>query len=78
MSDSSLVQYEVSGGVATVSINRPDAMNSFVQDVMFALTDALRTASSDNYVRFVILTGVGRAFSAGADLSAGFPADITL
>ncbi|MEM7611884.1 MAG: enoyl-CoA hydratase-related protein [Pseudomonadota bacterium] len=78
MSDSSLVQYEVSGGVATVSINRPDAMNSFVQDVRFALTDALRKASSDNDVRVVILTGVGRAFSAGADLSAGFPADMTI
>jgi 2-(1,2-epoxy-1,2-dihydrophenyl)acetyl-CoA isomerase len=60
------------GGVATVTLNRPEAMNAWDT----ALGDDLRTAvqelAADEAVRAVVITGAGRAFSAGADLKAGF------
>ncbi|MEL6367760.1 MAG: enoyl-CoA hydratase-related protein [Pseudomonadota bacterium] len=78
MSDDTVVLYEVTGAVATVTLNRPDAMNSFDQQMRAELTDALRRASSDTSIRAVVLTGAGRGFSAGADLTAGFPEDKTV
>lgn len=73
MSDWELCDYEVDGPIATIAINRPDAMNSFTQALRNDLTAALAKAGSDTSIRAVVLTGRGRAFSAGADLSAGFP-----
>lgn len=77
-SETPVVRYAVEGAVATVTLNRPEAMNSFNQELRASLTDALSQASSDNEVRAVVLTGEGRAFSAGADLTAGFPEDKTV
>ncbi|MEL7310058.1 MAG: enoyl-CoA hydratase-related protein [Pseudomonadota bacterium] len=74
----SVVRYAVDGAVATITLDRPDAMNSFNQALRVELTEALSQASSDNSVRAVVLTGEGRAFSAGADLTAGFPEDKTV
>ncbi|MFK8053140.1 MAG: enoyl-CoA hydratase/isomerase family protein [Woeseiaceae bacterium] len=78
MSDWELCDYEQDGGVVTIAINRPDSMNSFTKDLRADLTAALGRAGSDNTVRAVVLTGNGRAFSAGADLSAGFPTEQTI
>ncbi|QEU92015.1 enoyl-CoA hydratase/isomerase family protein [Streptomyces kanamyceticus] len=66
MSDS--VLYEVSGGLATITINRPDAMNAMNTEAKVALRDAARAAADDDAVRAVLLTATGRAFCVGQDL----------
>jgi 2-(1,2-epoxy-1,2-dihydrophenyl)acetyl-CoA isomerase len=60
--------YEVADGVATITLNRPDAMNSLNLELKNALRDAVTAVAGDQAVRAVILTGNGRAFSAGQDL----------
>lgn len=62
------VLYEVSDGLATVTINRPEAMNALNVAAKVALRDALRTAADDSAVRAVLLTATGRAFCVGQDL----------
>ncbi|MFI6082648.1 enoyl-CoA hydratase/isomerase family protein [Streptomyces sp. NPDC051217] len=62
------VLYEVGDGLATVTINRPDAMNALNIAAKVALRDALRTAADDSAVRAVLLTATGRAFCVGQDL----------
>lgn len=54
-------------GVALVTLNRPERMNSMAFDVMIPLRDALAELHYDNDVRVVVLTGAGRGFSSGAD-----------
>lgn len=66
MSDS--VLYEVSDGLATITINRPDAMNAMNTEAKVALRDAARAAADDDAVRAVLLTATGRAFCVGQDL----------
>ncbi|MEU6016112.1 enoyl-CoA hydratase-related protein [Streptomyces sp. NPDC047515] len=66
MADS--VLYEVSEGLATITINRPDAMNAMNTATKVALRDALRSAAADADVRAVLLTATGRAFCVGQDL----------
>ncbi len=60
--------YEVADGVATVTFNRPDTMNSLTTDTKVALRDALHQAAADSEARCVVLTGTGRAFCVGQDL----------
>ena len=55
-------------GVATLTLDRPDALNAFDEALYDALTDALLAAATDDAVAVVLLTGAGRAFSAGTDL----------
>lgn len=55
-------------GVRTLTLNRPDALNSFNIEMKEALLGALKDASRDRSVRVVVVTGAGRAFSAGQDL----------
>ena len=62
------VIYDVSEGLATVTLNRPDAMNSLDTELKEALRDTLREAAEDPEVRAVLLTGSGRAFCVGQDL----------
>ncbi|UGY93481.1 enoyl-CoA hydratase-related protein [Streptomyces gobiensis] len=62
------VIYDVIEGLATVTLNRPDAMNSLNTEAKVALRDALRQAAEDPAVRAVLLTGSGRAFCVGQDL----------
>ena len=68
MSDSILT--EIADGVATITLNRPDKLNAFDDPMLAALGKALKGAAKDPQVRCVVLTGAGRAFSAGQDLSA--------
>ena len=63
------VLYEVTDSVATVTMNRPDAMNALDTDLKVALRDALLVAAQDPQVRAVVLTGNGRAFCVGQDLA---------
>lgn len=63
------VLYEVGDGLATITINRPEAMNAMNIETKVALRDALETAGADSAVRGVLLTASGdRAFSVGQDL----------
>ena len=62
------VQYAIDGAVATITLNRPDAMNAFDLALKEALPGVLKAASTDDSVRAVVLTGAGRAFCVGQDL----------
>ncbi|NUS11203.1 MAG: enoyl-CoA hydratase [Streptomyces sp.] len=66
MADS--VLYEVSDGLATVTLNRPEAMNALDTATKVALRDALQEAAADQAVRAVLLTATGKAFCVGQDL----------
>src|SRR5689334_1482130 len=68
MSDVQPVLLEVADGVATVTFNRPEAMNSLDVATKVALLEVLRQAADDPAVRCVVLTGTGRAFCVGQDL----------
>lgn len=57
-------------GVATLTLNRPDALNSFTVTMAAELEHAFRAAATDDDVRAIVVTGAGRAFCAGMDLSA--------
>jgi 2-(1,2-epoxy-1,2-dihydrophenyl)acetyl-CoA isomerase len=65
---SETVLYQVIEGVATITLNRPEAMNSLNVPCKVALREALERAAGDPEVRVVLLTGSGRAFCAGQDL----------
>ena len=67
---SSTVLYEQEGRVATVTLNRPERMNTMGDDLPDRALEALQRAADDADVRAVILTGAGRAFCAGGDLGA--------
>ena len=62
------VLLDVSDGVATITLNRPDAMNSLDVATKEALLDAVRSVADDPAARCVVLTGTGRAFCVGQDL----------
>ena len=64
-----VLRYDLADGVATVTLNRPDAMNALDTELKGALRDTLRQASEDEAVRAVVLTGAGRAFCVGQDLA---------
>src|SRR3954451_11891018 len=65
------VEYEVEGGVATVTLNRPERLNAWNAQLARELGLALDAADNDDDVRAVVITGAGRAFCAGADLEKG-------
>ncbi len=65
------IRYEVSEGVCTLTLNRPDKLNALTRTMLEELLAAFDQADADDAVRAVIVTGAGRAFCAGADLSAG-------
>jgi enoyl-CoA hydratase/carnithine racemase len=65
------IQYAVEDGVATVTLNRPEKLNAFNTQMMKDLIAVFDVTDADDAVRAVIVTGAGRAFCAGADLSAG-------
>jgi 2-(1,2-epoxy-1,2-dihydrophenyl)acetyl-CoA isomerase len=62
------LRYEVEDGVATITLDRPDALNALTIALKLELFDAFRRAGRERDVRAVILTGAGRAFCAGQDL----------
>ncbi len=63
--------YSVEGGIATVTLNRPERMNAFTPQMRDELISVFDETDADDSVRVVIVTGAGRAFCAGADLSGG-------
>ena len=65
------ILYQVEAGVLTITLNRPEQLNAFNGPMLKDLLDALDRADADDGVRAIIVTGAGRGFCAGADLSAG-------
>ena len=65
------IRYEVADRVATVTLQRPEQLNALTTTMLNELLEAFARADADDEVRAVIVTGAGRAFCAGADLSAG-------
>ena len=65
------LDYAVSDAVLTLSLDRPDQLNAFTVTMAEELVDAFGRASTDDEVRAVVVTGTGRAFCAGMDLSVG-------
>jgi enoyl-CoA hydratase/carnithine racemase len=63
--------YNVDAGIATLTLNRPDKLNAFTAQMRDDLVAAFDATDADDAVRVVIVTGAGRAFCAGADLSGG-------
>ena len=63
--------YSVEDGIATITLNRPEKLNAFNTQMMQDMIAAFDATDADDAVRAVIVTGAGRAFCAGADLSAG-------
>jgi len=61
---------DINDGVAVITFNRPDAMNTFTTDMMDGLGDAYRRCDEDDAVRAVVVTGSGKAFCARAELQA--------
>jgi enoyl-CoA hydratase/carnithine racemase len=65
------LRYEIDGPILTVTLNRPDKLNAYTAQMGEDIADAIERADADDAVRAVILTGEGRGFCAGADISAG-------
>lgn len=65
------ILYDVDGPILTVTLNRPDKLNAFTATMGVELADAFRRADEDDAIRAVIVTGAGRGFCAGADISGG-------
>lgn len=62
------ILYEVEGGIAVVTLNRPDKLNAYTPEMGEEIVDTFARARDDESVRAVILTGAGRGFCAGVDL----------
>lgn len=65
------IRYEVAEGIATITLNRPEKLNAVTSALIQELIAGFEAADGDDAVRVVIVTGAGRAFCAGADLSGG-------
>ena len=61
-------EYTIEGTIGVMRLNRPEKMNAITYDMLSEIEGAIRSAGTDDRVRAVVLTGVGRAFSAGTDL----------
>ena len=66
-----VVRTDLTDGVMTLTLDRPDKLNAFTIEMLQELIDAFDVADADDAVRAVVVTGAGRAFCAGADISGG-------
>lgn len=67
------ILYEKQNGVATITLNRPQALNAFTPQMNLEFQDALKDADQDKGTRCILITGAGRAFCAGQDLKGRTP-----
>src|SRR5947209_14880734 len=65
------IRYDVSEGILTLTLHRPEKLNAFTATMAAEVIKAFDEADADDDVRAVVVTGSGRAFCAGADLSRG-------
>ena len=64
------IDLEVTDGLAVLTLNRPDVLNAFDDELGFAALEAVRSVEKDDSIRCLAITGAGRAFSSGEDLGA--------
>jgi 2-(1,2-epoxy-1,2-dihydrophenyl)acetyl-CoA isomerase len=69
------ILFAVADGVATITLNRPDVLNSFRRSMARELRETLELAAHDVEIRAVVLSGAGRGFCAGQDLAEAAPKD---
>lgn len=62
------ILYKIENGVATITLNRPEKFNSFIRTMALDMQQCLDDAAADESVRCIVITGAGKAFSAGQDL----------
>jgi enoyl-CoA hydratase/carnithine racemase len=65
------ILYDVADNILTITLNRPEKLNAFTREMMTEMIDAFDQADADDHIRAIIVTGSGRGFCAGADLSSG-------
>jgi enoyl-CoA hydratase/carnithine racemase len=65
------IRLELDGPIATITLDRPERLNAFTEQMLEDMVDALDRTDADDDVRAVIVTGAGRGFCAGADLASG-------
>lgn len=65
------IRFEVSDGIAVITLHRPDHLNAFSGRMGQEWSEAYRVCDADDAIRVVVVTGAGRAFCAGADMAAG-------
>ena len=63
------IEYAVAGHVATIMLNRPDKLNAWTRTMEAEVRQTMEIAAADDQVRVIVLTGAGRGFCAGADMS---------
>lgn len=68
------LKFDISDGVATLTLNRPEVYNAFNDELTFELQDAVKKISKDDSIRVVVITGEGKAFCSGQDLKAALQA----
>lgn len=73
--DYKFIQFDISDNVAIIKLNRPEVLNSFNVEMSKNVQSALDKCAEDNSIRAVLITGEGRAFSAGQDLAEAVPKD---
>ena len=76
--DYQAILFDIDHRVATITLNRPERMNSFSDELLSEWADAIVRCQDDDEVRVVVVTGAGRAFCAGADLRATGDADVLM
>lgn len=69
--DYGAIKYELANQILTITLSRPEKLNAFTATMQRELIDAFDRADNDDHIRAIIVTGEGRAFCAGADLSTG-------
>jgi len=70
MAEEKVLLLNKENGIATVTLNRPDKLNAFNDELSFALLDALKDCEKDNAVKVIVLAGAGKGFCSGQDLQA--------
>ena len=75
MPDYADISFQIDGAIARIAVARPDRLNAYRDQTADELSDAFRRAEEDGAIRVAVLTGAGRAFGAGYDLSTIQPDD---
>ena len=68
MSENESVAFSQADGIATITLNRPEALNAMTDELMRGISEGINRVVADERIRVLVLTGAGRGFCSGADL----------